>query len=499
MKIVHISTYERAGGAAIAAARLHTGLRRLGHESTLLVRDRTLDDVVAGTMSVPRGEHASLSTPLLERVLQTLFTNRQKEGQNRFFSTDLPTRDLAGLRVVQDAEVINVHWTPGTLSAAGVRRIQDLGKPVVWTLHDQFPFTGGCHYSGDCVGYTTGCLDCPEMSDGTGLVPSLLLEHKREWLDVARLTVVCPSEWLAACARRSLLLGNARVHTIPNGVPVSTYQRLSREEARKRFALPRDAVVVLLGSQQLDDIRKGHHHVMAALERLSAAPPVRQRLADRTLVFAAFGAGSLVQGGVPVLSLGRLVGDEQMAAAYRAADVFVLPALEDNLPNTLLESIAAGTPVVAYATGGIPDVLVDGACGVLVPRGDVHALERGIDSLVSDPGARQRMRAACDAFARERLDLTVQAGAYLRLYGTLLQAASTARDTARHAPFEESAGTFQTRVAAREATLLAQTLALPAVLTALLERLYAQLDEQGGIDIPCRADSGTTQVTNRHA
>ena len=144
MKILHISTFER-GGAGIAAGRLHRGLLALGHASTMLVRDRAAGGSADGVVRLDVNGPA-LSNPLLDRFLLTALKTGRAPGVDYYFSTDRSTRDLTTLEVVRDADVINLHWIAETVSAPAVRAIQDLGKPVVWTLHDQFPFTGGCHY-----------------------------------------------------------------------------------------------------------------------------------------------------------------------------------------------------------------------------------------------------------------------------------------------------------------------------------------------------------------
>jgi hypothetical protein len=201
---------------------------------------------------------------------------------------------------------------------------------------------------------------------------------------------------------------------------VSCYQGASRLEARRRLGLPADATVLLAGAYRLDEVRKGYDHLCEALGRLAQDPKLRQQFQTGSLICATFGDGERA-GEIPIRSLGRLTGDAQMALAYRSADLFLLPTLEDNLPNTLLESIAAGTPVVAYATGGVPDVLEHGRCGIVVPRGDAGAFATAIRSLLDAPAERHRLGEQCEPRAREAFDSAVQGRAYLRLYQKLLQ------------------------------------------------------------------------------
>jgi glycosyltransferase involved in cell wall biosynthesis len=419
VKIVHVSTFERAGGAAIAASRLHIGLRALGHESTLLVRDATADDHAPDTIVLGGDICGPIGSPTLLNILYSTFERRRLPGSDRLFSTDLPTRALAEHPAIKTADVVNIHWVSGFTSVPAIRAVQDLGKPVVWTLHDQAAFTGGCHYSGGCVRFERGCEPCPELRHDAQHVPGLLLRHKRRWLDSARLTVVCPSEWLAALARRSVLLQGAQVETIPYSVPVALYQLPDRAAARASLGLPADAIVLLAGAYRNDERRKGQDHLRAAISRLAQEPALRPDFETGAIQCVVFGSGD-VDGDVPIRGLGRLVGDEQLATVYRAADMFLLPTLEDNLPNTLLESLAAGTPVIAYATGGIPEIVGQGSGGLAVPRGDVGAFATAIRSLVQDPQARRRLSLEAEAHARSALDLSVQGTAYADLYRRLL-------------------------------------------------------------------------------
>jgi glycosyltransferase involved in cell wall biosynthesis/GT2 family glycosyltransferase len=429
MKILHVSTFERAGGAAIAAYRLHQGLLQLGHDSRMLVRDASGE--ADGRVVCVDGASASVSDALLEKLFYAAY-HRASGESGRLFSIDAPFRDFLSLPAVREADIINVHWASGFLSTAALRTLQDAGKPIVWTLHDQNAFTGGCHYSGGCEQFTAGCAACPHLDQAIAPIAAITLEQKRRWLDSSRLHVVTPSHWLADCARRSSLLGSADIRTIANAVPVAALQSISRQDARRRLVLPEDATILLIGADRMDEPRKGYAHLEDALRRLGADPEIRRQLAARSLVCAAFGEGALFEGAIPVLRLGRLDGDAELAAAYRAADLFVLPTLEDNLPNTMLESIAAGVPVVAYATGGLVDVLGDGNCGVTIPTGDIEGLSGAIRDLVLDNPRRQQMSDRCLTVAGARFDLPVQAEAYVSLYRELWRGRATAAAVVSH-------------------------------------------------------------------
>jgi glycosyltransferase involved in cell wall biosynthesis len=474
MKVVHVSTFERAGGAAIAASRLHEALRASGHDSTMLVRERAVDTTDPKAAAVVDDGCPDADDIALAATLYRIYGRLRAAGADGLLTGDFPTRQLSRHTVVREADVINVHWASGLLSSRDLGGIQELGAPIVWTLHDQAAFTGGCHYSGPCRGYERDCAACPQLRPEAMHVPSLVLRHKRGWLDPSRLVVVSPSRWLAGCARQSALLAAARIETIPNGVPVDLFQRPARSAARARFGLRERTIVLLAGAHRLDERRKGHHHLAAILARLASAPALQPLVADGDLVLATFGSGDVGSSALPVVSLGSLRGDDEVALAYRAADLFLLPTLEDNLPNTLLESIAAGTPVLAYATGGVPDVLDAGGCGRQVPTGDVDAFAAALVDLVGNPAERARLAERCQPFARAALDISVQARSYLGLYDQLLSLARTHR-----APGAPSGSTdSRRRQSSTEAALLAAIVEPAPLASALVCELARDVESQ---------------------
>jgi hypothetical protein len=234
-------------------------------------------------------------------------------------------------------------------------------------------------------------------------------------------------------------------------------------------------MVLLAGAQKMAELRKGYAHLVVALRRVMSDRSLQTALAGRPVVCAVFGDTESIELVIPLVNLGRLAGDAELALAYRAADLFVLPTLEDNLPNTLLESVAAGTPVVAYAVGGIPDLVTEGTCGVVVPRGDVDGLARGISALLVDDEARLGMREACHAWARRRLDLPVQARAYLALYEQALADRRATRATTGGPVRLQPSSAHADAVAAGEAELMAAALAEPRLTSRLLMEVAGQV------------------------
>lgn len=341
---------------------------------------------------------------LLRRISST---NNTQAGATTF-SPGYPGLPVDQLRFMSFFDVVNLHWVASFLAPEAVAYLAGLGKPLVWTLHDMNPFTGGCHYSSGCEGFASDCGNCPQLIDTFNDFPAKVLKAKyRHWPD--SITVVAPSRWLADCAARSLLWSNNRIEVIPNSVSTDLFHPLPQVAARKRLNLPLDAKILLFTCQSHAERRKGYHELLE----------VARILADRRhdLHVLTLGRPSTEAQEIPLphTSLGRIEREELMAIAYSAADVTVLPTLEDNLPNVILESISCGTPVAAFDSGGVKDAVLDGVTGYTAPKGDCRGLAAIVERLlVEDLGA------SCRTEAVQRFSLSVQAARYARLFESLL-------------------------------------------------------------------------------
>ena len=313
--------------------------------------------------------------------------------------------------LVRQADVLHLHWTNfGFLSLRGLEKLLRLGKPVVWTLHDQWAFTGGCHYSRGCERFKTHCRHCPFLRQpGERDLSARIFEKKRRIFENAPLTIVACSEWLAGEARQSALLGGFPIQTIPNPIDTTVWQPTDRLAARHTLGLPLDKKLVLFGAGNLRDERKGFRFLVEALRGLNGAELV---------VFGKNDPEALAGLPFPVHNLGVISTERGLMAAYNAADVLVVPSLEDNLPNTIVEALACGTPVVGFATGGIPEMILPQKTGWLAPPRDSAALAEGLRwaLFAENPEAR---RAAARAFALENYAEALVEEQYRRVYARL--------------------------------------------------------------------------------
>jgi glycosyltransferase involved in cell wall biosynthesis len=291
--------------------------------------------------------------------------------------------------------------------------------PVVWTLHDMNPFTGGCHYSGPCDRYQARCGACPQLktSEGDHDMTRGIWERKREIygrIPPHRLTLVCPSRWLAHEARLSSLCREFDVRVIPNGIDLHDYHPVSQTHAREQLGLPPGARIVLFVAEQIEDRRKGLGFLLEAFDAVRNIP-------DLLLVTLGTSNNSLLTG-PRFRHLGSMATSAQLRVAYSAADVFVIPSLQDNLPNTLIESMACGTPVVGFAAGGISEAVINGRTGLLAPPGDVAALAANLRRALEDGLLRRAL--AGESLFRVEQEYTIQRQArrYAALYHEILRA-----------------------------------------------------------------------------
>ena len=415
IRVTQLSTTDAAGGAALAAHRLHDGLNARGD--------------AASTMFVALANHPGADVrefnpawPAPRGLGRTLFRAGRRWQRNvrsvdgPLFSQEWTAFGRYPMTQLPPADVYHLHWTADLVD---FRMLPALARraPMVWTLHDMNPFTGGCHYDLHCGRFTTRCGECPILTaPAPDDASAAVLRRKAKILDAMpadRLTVVAPSRWMAAGSRRSRAFGRFDVRVIPNGIDLETFCPVDREAARARVGLEAGDRVVLFVAELLGDTRKGWRELQAALARVADLP----RLRVLTL-----GNGDLAQMRGPAFRhLGQLSDAAAIRDAYNAADVFVMPSLQDNFPNTVLESLACGTPVAGFETGGVVDAVEDGVCGLLAPTGDTDGLAAQIRCLLEDDARRGAMAAAARDRACALYGVERQARLHHELYAELLQ------------------------------------------------------------------------------
>lgn len=354
MRVLIINTSERVGGAAIAANRLMEALKRNGVRTKMLVRDKQTDRLTVVTV----GRRWTQPLNFLWERLCIFIANRF--SRKNLFQMDIANAgtDITRLPVFLEADVIHLHWiNQGFLSLNNIDRIIHAGKPVVITMHDQWYFTGICHYSGNCQKYKELCHHC-ELMNGTllGDMAQRTFLRKADIYRDAHLTFVGCSQWMAELAKTSKLTQGHRVVSIPNAIDTELFHPQDKAQARAAFNLPTDKRLLLFGCQRITDERKGFRFLVEALQVIHQQHP--QLAQDIQLVVVGGQADSIRQQ-VPfdLLPISYVSEPEKMVQLYNAVDVYVTPSLQDNLPNTIMEALACGTPCVGFNVGGIPEMI----------------------------------------------------------------------------------------------------------------------------------------------
>jgi len=330
------------------------------------------------------------------------------------------------------ASVVSLYWiNGGFIRPEGLAR---LTMPVVWRLSDTWPFSGGCHYPGGCDRFTEQCGECPQLAKRSPADRSRQLwqRKQRAWRSLD-LTIAAPSQWIAELARRSSLFGERPIVVIPTGVDIERFRPIDRLQARARFGIPQDRFILMFGALDPEgDSRKGFRQLRAALDILGRDASCTNSLA---VVFGKQASSDRGEFPVPAIFLGQLDGDDTLAAAYSAADVVIVPSLEDNLPNVAIEAIACGTPVVGFDVSGMPEIVRHQWNGYLAKHTDGAELAEGIRWTLQDVNRLEALRQNARKFAEEHFDLRRQGGHYLALYDDLLaHRVSTGRERSRGMP-----------------------------------------------------------------
>ncbi|MGB3492756.1 MAG: glycosyltransferase family 4 protein [Elainellaceae cyanobacterium] len=422
MNIVLVSTRDISGGAARASYRLHKGFQHIGQSSTLIAQQKdSSDNSVLQVISHPQTEGDRPKASGLDAIQNYIHRNRS-ELSNTLFSFPYPGVDLSHIPDVQTADVINLHWVAQFQSPSTLEQLLNLGKPVVWTLHDMAAFTGGCHYGAGCLKYQSDCSGCPQLAQDPYRLAAATLEDKlQRFADKPNLTIVTPSRWLADCAQSSRLLRNRRIEVIPYSLETDVFVPLNKSEAKAHLNIAPHVTTLLFGAVSAKEDRKGFFELVQALWRCLDEPQFRQKVEAQHIEILCFGTPSEWLEGldIPVRSLGKVESDAELSRIYSAADVFVLPSLQDNFPNTMLEAMSCGTPVIGFDSGGISDVVIEGETGYLVPLRDVAKLAEALMSCIFNPDSRIQMGRTCRQRIESDYHLPIQAQAYVHLFQDL--------------------------------------------------------------------------------
>jgi len=418
LRVQIVNVWENFGGAALAANRLFRALRDSGAEASMLVHEKATADP-----DVHASDHAAIDPSRIEarRILIDAEIARFADlpFQNLgVFSLDRSVRGPSLMDGIdQTADIVNLHWVANFIDWELFFAPGKVTAPVVWTLHDMRPMTGGCHYSGACRNYRTGCGHCQFFgATAAGDLSRAMAQRQRRVLENwgGVLHIVTPSRWLAEEAKASHVFADLPISVIPNSIDLARFRPMDKRAAREALGVPAEAPVLLFIAHNLQDSRKGAPILIEALATLTAPPGlVLLTVGDNPPVFPP---------NVAHCPMGGVTDEDTIGRIYAAADLVVLPTLEDNLPNVILESFAAGRPIVGSIVGGVPDHIVDGETGFLVPPADAPGLAEVLRRALGDLARLAAMGQACRAYAEREFAPEVQAARYEALFQRLLRA-----------------------------------------------------------------------------
>jgi glycosyltransferase involved in cell wall biosynthesis len=410
LRVLHVNAFASEGGAARAAFRIHRALVESGVDSSMLVMHTSQPQ--SGVIVSPAG--ARRSRRLKEACSVYLMRLQRTPANPVLHSLNVFPSGLAEWINRSDFDVVNLHWLGAEMLS--VEEIGRLAKPVCWTMHDMWPFCGSEHYDdmrhpGRYRQPYAGSNRSPEDS-GPDLDAWTWRRKHRAWAR-QKFQLIAPSNWIRDAAEGSALLGGHPCTVIPNCVDTECFRPEQQAAARQALGLRMDRKYVLFGAATGGgDPRKGFAQLVRALEALV------QRHGIRDAELLAFGPPSLGEAlPLPLVNVGTISDDRRLALLYSAADVFAAPALQDNLPNTVVEALACGTPCVAFAVGGMPDLVMPQVTGWLAQPFCTEDFAHGLAYVLRSPA----LRANCRTQAVSRFHMHAAARSYGALYESVVQ------------------------------------------------------------------------------
>lgn len=399
MKVSHVNFSDRSGGAGIAAYRLHRGLIQMKVESNLFVRKKTTRDPnVISTGKIL--EFRNKANSALEIMFQQILKIENYSLPIGF----LPDRNYVPLDKLRP-DVVNLHWINGGFFNMG--NISKVNAKIVWTLHDMWLFNSLAHYSDSY------------LSKEQKVIDRIIINYKKNVLDkIKDMVFITPSKWLAECAKNSTILYDKDIRVINNGIDIGLFRPRDKFLARTKFNISPDKKIILFGSFNAENSkRKGIDLLKKTLLSLHETDKF-----NNDVEVVVFGGNDVRQNndfGFTTKYIGRIDDEDELAEVYSTADVFVAPSRMDNLPNTAIESLACGTPVLAFNVGGLKEIVDHKINGYLAIPFSTEELAEGLKYLIGNTN-NENIYDKCREKALINFDIKKMSRAYYDVYNELL-------------------------------------------------------------------------------
>jgi len=413
MRVLHINATDIQGGAARAAYRLHQALLSAGVDSQMLVQGKSSNDWTVISEEKKIRKYFNKLRPVIDSVPIRSYKNRTK---TLFSPSWLGFSNIIEKIDEINPDIVHLHWICG-----GMIKIEDLAKikkPIVWSLHDMWAFTGGCHYDEGCNGYKAGCGNCKVLgSQKKNDLSSRVWRRKKKTFDkMKNLTIVGLSRWVTNTSKESSLLKNKRHINLPNPINTDIFKPFDKEKSRELWSLPKDKKLILFGAMgATSDPRKGFKELSEALGKLDI----------EDIEFVVFGSSKPKN--PPKFKftthyLGSLADDISLVTLYSAVDLMIVPSIQENLSNAIMESLSCGTPVIGFNVGGNGDMIEHKKNGYLAKPFNTSDLKDGIEWILSLDSKKynQLCQNARDKVLRE-FDSKVVAKKYIELYESIIE------------------------------------------------------------------------------
>lgn len=418
MNVTILNKFENNGGAAKACYRLVKGLKKTNIGIEYFVNIPSSDGSIAKSFGF---EDDSDNFNFESLVRLNYIEKFRTQITNTTFSFSFAHANIFN-KILTNSDIINMHWVEQFLSNRALAKLVDLKKPLVWTLHDMKPFTGGCHYSNICEGYISNCSNCPQLAKDPYNLTRKVLDQKKEIFDQANLTIVAPSKWLAYEASRSALFKNKKIKVIPYSLDTAIFHKKDKRTCKIELGLNPESFVLQFGAVDANEQRKGYKELLNSLNICLENKEFKDRCQGGKIEIVCLGKESELQNSLPIKfnNLGYHKDEKFISTVYNATDSYILPTLEDNLPNTILESISCGTPLIGFDTGGIPDLIKHGVNGLIAKKGDVQELAANILLVTLNSNLHKTLSEKCNSNYPIKLSLDRQANEYLSLFNDLI-------------------------------------------------------------------------------
>lgn len=406
IKIAQFNRDDFHGGAGKASHRLFNSLKDK-NEVYYFVKNKTIHN--ENIIKLNQIQNDSLDK--IESIINNQYIHKNRTSiSNTLFSISLNNSNLPNLN---NYDIINLHWVNFFLSFNNLYELTKLNKPIVWTLHDMESFTGGCHYANICTNFENNCKNCMQLLEDKLFLPNKILKLKNKIFKNANITLVSPSKWLAKEVKKSKLFSKKEVVVIPNGIDSNIFKAYDKKVAKKTFDIDENKIVLGFGAVHHKEKRKGFKELLEALSKINTI------LKEKDIIGLTFGNAddSLID--TPIINIGNIQDEDVLSKAYSACDIFILPSLEDNLPNTILESLSCETPVIAFDTGGIKDI-ISNEVGIVVKKGNSSLLASAILNLINDQELRKKMGKRGRIKIKKEYQDSHQAKRYEDLYKKLI-------------------------------------------------------------------------------